>query len=86
MSEMIERVAKAIYEGRNGVGAMAWAHRQDGYKDPYRIDARAAIEAMREPTQNMVWTAAAYLDAPKDNESLQRVKVGYAAMIEAALK
>jgi len=54
MDSMIERVARAIYEGRNGIGAVAWAHRQDGYKTPYRIDARAAIEAMREPTEAMV--------------------------------
>jgi hypothetical protein len=45
MSEMLERVAKAIGDENN------WM------KDDYRKEARAAIEAMRKPTQPMLQAA-----------------------------
>lgn len=51
---MVERVARAIYEGRNGRGARAWGSQPNAHKEPYRSDARAAIEAMREPTDEMI--------------------------------
>lgn len=54
MSEMVERVARAIYDGRNGRGARAWASLPRSHQSPYFLDARAAIEAMREPTGPMV--------------------------------
>lgn len=53
MTEMVERVARAIYEGRNGAGAKAWASQPKSHRAPYLLDARAAIEAMREPTEAM---------------------------------
>lgn len=54
MSEMVERVARAIYDGRNGRGARAWASLPRSHQSPYFSDARAAIEAMREPTDAML--------------------------------
>lgn len=53
-SEMIERVARAIYSKRNGVGAKPWSLLPMRHKEPYMDDARAAIEAMREPTKAML--------------------------------
>jgi hypothetical protein len=53
MTDLIERVAKAIYEDRNGAGCMPWRRREKAHKEPYRSDARAAIAAMREPTEEM---------------------------------
>lgn len=53
MSEMIERVAKHIYDGRNGRGCKPWGHLPRAHQEPYLVDARAAIEAMREPTEAM---------------------------------
>lgn len=47
MSEMEERVARAIVERRHGVGASIHGENL--------ADARAAIEAMREPTEAMKW-------------------------------
>jgi len=53
-NDMIERVARAIYEGRNGSGCKPWAHQPKAHQEPYLKDARAAIEAMREPTEAML--------------------------------
>jgi hypothetical protein len=50
----VEEVARAIYVGRNGCGCKAWAHLPKTHQEPYLSDARAAIEAMREPTPEMV--------------------------------
>lgn len=63
MSEMLDRVARAIYEKRNGPGCSPWVNRPKGHKDPYLADARAAIEATREPTPAMI---AAGMDEVSD--------------------
>lgn len=47
MSEMVERVARAIYEDRNGPGATPWPSQRKPHKAPYLRDAMAAIGAMR---------------------------------------
>lgn len=52
-TEMVERVAAAIYFARNGPGAVTWSLRDATHKAPYRTDARAAISALREPTEAM---------------------------------
>jgi hypothetical protein len=80
MTDLIERVAKAIYEDRNGAGCMPWGRRDEAHKEPYRSDARAAIEAMREPTEEMGKAGA---------DHVRNVSGGmsgiYRAMIDAAL-
>lgn len=48
MSEVVERVARAIYEGRNGHGCTPWNRRSNEHKSPYLGDARVAIEAMKD--------------------------------------
>lgn len=54
MSEMIERVAKAIYERRNErFGRPIWVDLPAAHKAPYSEDAHAAIEAMKNPTEAM---------------------------------
>lgn len=50
----LESIAKAIYERRNGHGCKAWAHLPKSHQEPYLDDARAAVEAMREPTDAMI--------------------------------
>lgn len=52
MADMVERVARAIYEGRNGAGCVPWSRRSGDHKAPYLADARAAIEAMRDTGPN----------------------------------
>ena len=59
-SEMQERLAKAIYEGRNGRGCAPWGRLPGSHKAPYLADALAAMEAMREPTPGMLDAGVAY--------------------------
>ncbi len=49
----VEKCARAIYEKRNGGGAMAWRHRDAKHKAPYYADALACMEALLEPTIEM---------------------------------
>lgn len=85
MNEMIERVAKAIGDrarSRHGGTMMAWA------VSPERTDclefARAAIEAMREPTGAML-EAANEATFQLGIISPAAVDVAWAAIIGAAL-
>jgi len=50
---MIETVARAIYMDRNGVTEKSWGRIMNAHKAPYIRDARAAIEAMKIPTEAM---------------------------------
>lgn len=79
MSEMIERVARAIHESSS---KWPWAGMSNMNKDDRRKDARAAIEAMREPTEEIrdAWAAHA---ARTDGAASAR---GYHdAMIDASI-
>lgn len=67
-NEMVERVAKAIYDN----SGMTYSNQQY-----YQGLAKAAIAAMREPTEEMV-------NAYNNQEPLSRE--AYRAMIDAALK
>ena len=54
MTEMLERIARAISNARND--GMPWDEIPPRYKPVYFNAARAAVEAMREPTTEM-WRA-----------------------------
>ena len=89
---MIERVAMAIYEKRNGAGCRPWSRQPSAYKAPYLDDARAAIEEMRVPTENMLDSGACYEDpndAYKGNPIYEEGDLSrdvWTAMINAALR
>lgn len=53
-SELQDRIARAIYEGRNGRGCTPWARLAGAHKRPYVTDALAAMKAMRDPTETML--------------------------------
>lgn len=65
MSEMIEIVARALFERREefraeqytSYGRLSWAESPEHWKQELRGDARAAIAAMRDPTEAMIDTA-----------------------------
>lgn len=83
---MIERVARAIYEKRNGAGCVPWSRRDRAHKAPYMDDARAAIEEMREPTDEMVGAATIWLrDTVYDGTDWIHVKNSYYSALDAAL-
>lgn len=44
--DIFDRVARAIYEKRNGPGCRPWARQPAAYKAPYLDDARAALEVI----------------------------------------
>lgn len=72
MSEMVERVARAVAE----FNEFSWEH----CAQSHWIDlARAAIEAMREPTEEMIRVGVKY-----DHECAEADGI-YRAMIDAAL-
>jgi hypothetical protein len=48
MSDAVERVARAIYERRNGAGCKPWSLLTAAHKNPYKVDARAALKAIRD--------------------------------------
>lgn len=83
-NEMIERVARALAKSdgvdpdyrKCGIGIPKW--------ERYVGEARAAIEAMREPTQEMLFDGQINLGAggELDNENLKEV---WGLMIDAAL-
>ncbi|MBR2268746.1 hypothetical protein [Sphingobium sp.] len=81
MSEMIERVAKAIYE-EDDPWHKAWPwpnlNESQGSPEPYRRIAAAAIKAMREPSEAMIEAGQ------QTDETITAVDV-YRAMIDAAL-
>ncbi len=52
--EMIERVAKAMFLHKYPNGIQAWNMKHAGKNSMWHKYARAAIEAMREPTEAMV--------------------------------
>jgi len=86
MSEMIERVAEAIWDARierGGPGRtlMPWPLYPEA--DWCRATARAAIEAMREPTEKML--EAGDLPGWDDYVTAGLSKEIWQAMIDAAL-
>lgn len=88
MSGMVERVARALFanrdefDARNSSEHPAFEHNRDYWEG----QARAAIEAMREPTDemceagaNIVWDYAEFVGA---KDLVKRVQIG---MTDAAL-
>lgn len=75
---MIERAAREIYERRNGAGCKPWTLQTKAHKAPYFDDAKAAIKAMREPTQAM-------MDEGNSVDFMEAPSTYYCAMIDAAL-
>ena len=89
MSEMVERVARAIFDARphhnprkdGSLRVPEWGVQSDQTKAAFRRDARAAIEAMREPTEAQLVVANDLLhDHP--HETSMNV---YRVMIDAVL-
>ena len=76
MSEMIERVAKAIHGYRDK--PIPWDRCAPTYQVELRKQAKAAIEAMKEPTEEMLEAGAYDLDI--------KLSTQYQNMINKALE
>jgi hypothetical protein len=85
MSEMIEKVAKAMWDARrghannSGVFLEFWGDGSIPKKNGILDEARAAIAAMREPTEMMLWAGNEQLDCAGELRCWQ-------AMIDEALR
>lgn len=55
---MQERIARSIYERRNGKGCTPWSRLTASHRDPYLVDADAALDALQTPTTGMKAAAA----------------------------
>ncbi len=80
MSEMVERVARAIQATRGP--HENWDRATEATRNLWMADARAAIEAMREPTAEML--AAGMAEAEVDLASEYRAMIGEALRTTAA--
>lgn len=85
MSDMVEAVAKALYEHDASLSSIRWVLWPDNRaprslrqkRDKYLAKARAAIEALREPSEAMI--------AARFHVMGQGGKAEWEAMISAAL-
>ncbi len=74
----LERAARAVCErGWDGSPGYKWENISAAEKDEYRRDARAVLQAIREPSERMADAAIA-----EDSEDL---RAQFRAMIDAAL-
>jgi hypothetical protein len=76
MGEMVERVAEAIARGRSEGGRklfVGWANLDPYDKDMWRSAARAAIEAMREPTVDMAEAGDRSFERDEDSSGDYRI-------------
>lgn len=78
---MVERVARVLYVRACGDGD--WSDETQELRDHYLADARAAIEAMREPTVEMLVSAQEEWMCVRAAE--ERGDFVWRAMIDAAL-
>ncbi len=77
MSEMVERVARSIYDGY--AWAEDWEDAGYGQKYAHRCAAKAAIVSLREPTEAMIEAGAPFTEWTENTQDCWR------AMIDAAL-
>lgn len=83
VTEMIERVAKAHWDASKSPLTREWDDCAEYFKETMRDRARAAIAAMREPTEAMVTAGKAHTDTyySKDGD----FALGWNAACDAAL-
>lgn len=85
MSEMVDRVARALFaDVVTGIPMADWNSEDTDIHEHYRRMARVGIEAMREPTGLMVDAALAN-DKQWSINAIPRLRTAWRAMIDAAL-
>lgn len=85
MSEIVDRVAQSLCLGMYGHTQYSKLHADS--KEELRISARAAIEAMREPTEAMVRAAGGpCVNLERADNPLYEPQLVWEDMIDEALK
>jgi hypothetical protein len=95
VSEMVERLAKALFAIRMATVAgdsrfeqYAWDRENNSYREHCLREARACIEALREPTPEMVEAAAGGIADFSERyigSARSAVETAWTAMLDAAL-
>lgn len=91
MSEMVERLARRMYEKsehldptpHDGEEVVAWEAIHDRTREFYRLVVRDMLREMREPTEAMYFAALRAM--PEIKPGAQHPVVAWRAMIDAAL-
>lgn len=94
MSEMVTRVARAIWPAVKGITLTEWENAHPLAKEVMLGKARAAIEAMREPTEKMIAEGDSAMDWDSSDATGQwyvhyhdgDAAKSWQAMIDEALK
>lgn len=93
MSEMVEKVARAILAGHDWTGdstgepdePRGWESLPGDWQDAYRSVARAAIEALREPTDAMQLAGVETYGETEGFGLQQQLGLVFSGMVFAAL-
>lgn len=81
---MRERLARAIYQARNGHGAKPWAHQPKAHQEPYLTDADAVLDELMTPTEGMEDDADEHVhDELKKQRAFSMEKYGTPAFASA---
>lgn len=84
-AELVERVARSIYEGRNGHGCKPWARQTKAHHQPYLADATAAIAAihatLQEPSEGMMYAG---IDEDQSDDVYRDVAGIFRVMLSAS--
>lgn len=86
--EMVERVARALWNAESVRATdrprrSEWADESEKTQESWRYMARAAIEALREPTEVIM---RAHHVVPDDADYKERIADNWRALIDAILK
>lgn len=86
MSNMVEKVARAINDALvPRFGAQNWQAIDENARNSFREQARAAIEAMREPTEEMLQAGTNAVDDGETYSCRAKAEGAYYDMLSAAL-
>ena len=82
MSEIFERAARALYENCDDSDHEDWDEMGESLREPWRRGARAVLEAIREPTEDMLIACHKAVVFEQDTPEY----VGWRAMIDELLR
>ncbi len=92
MNEIVDRIAKVLCERavaendpQSDFNMLSWSALSEEGKDEWRSDARAVIEAMREPTNSMMEAGSFAMPIVEGYSMPDDEKNVWQAMIDAAL-
>lgn len=83
---MVERVARAIFASQYAKTTGTWEGAGEAQRIGYIADARAAIEAMREPTEAILNAGAKSCADERGNPDEVSARSAWGVMLAAALK